>query len=798
MKRRLLVALAALSVPAGGQAQQFGGALAVSRDQLLVGESNNGTMSGIVWVFERAADGWAETGQITVSSQVRTPDGFGRAIAARDGWLWAGAPLEGEGAGAAYLFRVDGAEWTQVARFEAPEEDEAAPAGVAAGADEEADERSPAFGSSIALAADVAIVSAPGAGDGRGAVTWYARDADGGWSRGGSLHPPPDAAVAEFGTTLATDGATLLVGSREDADTPPAVFAFARSDVGEWTLDDTIEAPSLPERSGFGAALAVRGGHALVGAPALGERTGAVFVFAREADGWEHDTKLGPVLAEPNALFGSFVGFDDEVAVIGAPGTAGGEGVSYAYRSDANGRWSKASIMALSPVDGRAGFGTAAALSDDLAVVGATVFDSGAGAAVAYERSDTGAWEESGTLMNDYRGFPALAGEEIECRDDRADVFECSGVNITAFMPIKDLGGTRGTRVNDLWGWTDPETGREIAIVGRTNGTSFVDISDPYHPRYLGDLPATEGSRHMIWRDIKVYRNHAYVVADGALEHGVQVFDLRQLRDVGDEPATFEETYLYEGIHSAHNIVINEETGFAYAVGNSGGGETCGGGLHMIDLEDPARPVFAGCFAQEGTGRRGTGYVHDAQCVTYDGPDAEHIGREICFGANENALNIADVTDKEKPVGLATSGYPNVAYAHQGWLTPDHRYFYMNDEGDEPQDLVEGTRTLVWDVTDLDDPVLVNEYIAETTATDHNLYVRGNIMYQSNYSAGFRVLDISDPENPVEIGFFDTSPYEGGASWSNYPFFESGTIAVTGTGDGLFLLKNVATPVLVP
>ncbi|MYG50182.1 MAG: choice-of-anchor B family protein, partial [Gemmatimonadales bacterium] len=139
-----------------------------------------------------------------------------------------------------------------------------------------------------------------------------------------------------------------------------------------------------------------------------------------------------------------------------------------------------------------------------------------------------------------------------------------------------------------------------------------------------------------------------------------------------------------------------------------------------------------------------------------------------------------------------------VAYAHQGWLTDDHRYFYMNDEGDEPQGLVEGTRTLVWDVTDLDDPVLVTEYIAETTATDHNLYVVGDLMYQSNYSAGFRVLDISDPENPVEIGFFDTSPYQGGASWSNYPYFESGTIAVTGTGDGLFLLRNMARPRLVP
>ena len=212
----------------------------------------------------------------------------------------------------------------------------------------------------------------------------------------------------------------------------------------------------------------------------------------------------------------------------------------------------------------------------------------------------------------------------------------------------------------------------------------------------------------------------------------------------------------------------------------------------MLNLDDPSRPTFDGCYADTATGRSLTGYAHDAQCVIYRGPDAEHVGKEICLGSNETALSIADLTDKNAPVTLASASYPNVAYAHQGWLTEDHRYFYMNDEGDEPSGLVEGTRTLVWDVQDLDDPILVHEYIAETSATDHNLYIVGDVMYQSNYDAGFRVIDISEPERPVEIGYFDTSPYQGGASWSNYPFFESGIIAVTGTGDGLFILRDVS------
>ena len=135
-----------------------------------------------------------------------------------------------------------------------------------------------------------------------------------------------------------------------------------------------------------------------------------------------------------------------------------------------------------------------------------------------------------------------------------------------------------GVMVNDIWGWTDPETGTEYALVGRMDGTAFVSLADPANPRYLGELAPTDGTTKNLWRDIKVYADHAFIVADGAGAHGVQIFDLTELRDVRGAPVTFEETAHYSGISSAHNIVINEATGFAYAVGSSAGGETCGGG----------------------------------------------------------------------------------------------------------------------------------------------------------------------------------------------------------------------------
>ena len=214
----------------------------------------------------------------------------------------------------------------------------------------------------------------------------------------------------------------------------------------------------------------------------------------------------------------------------------------------------------------------------------------------------------------------------------------------------------------------------------------------------------------------------------------------------------------------------------------------------MIDIRSPKNPEFVGCFQDMSTGRQRTGYSHDAQCVVYHGPDEDYQGREICLGANETALSIADVTDKDAPVAVAMASYPNVAYSHQGWLSEDHAFFYMGDELDEGGGNVETTRTLIWDLRDLDDPVLAAEYMADTKATDHNLYILGNTMYQSNYTSGLRVLDISDRTNPVPVGFFDTVPYGGDTaqmdgSWSNYPYFDSGIVVVTSQNEGLFLVR---------
>ncbi len=371
------------------------------------------------------------------------------------------------------------------------------------------------------------------------------------------------------------------------------------------------------------------------------------------------------------------------------------------------------------------------------------------------------------------------------CENGKAGPYPCSNVDLLAYLPLADIGGTRSnSAANDIWGWTDTATGKEYAIVGRVFGTSFVDISDPGSPVYLGELP-THGPFGSSWRDIKVHADHAFIVSE-ATSHGMQVFDLTQLRTVSNPPVTFAETAHYNKMSSAHNIAINEASGFAYIVGASGK-NSCNGGLHMVNIKRPTSPSFAGCFKADG-------YTHDTQCIMYDGPDGDHLNREICFNSNEDTVTIVDVTNKAAPVQLSRTGYVGSAYTHQGWLTEDRRHFLLDDELDE-QNFAHKTRTRVWDVSDLDNPAVVQVFDGATTAIDHNQYVKGLFSYQANYRAGLRVIEASDPATTSlsEVGYFDIYPENDAAefngAWSTYPYFDSGVVVVSGIEQGLFVLR---------
>jgi choice-of-anchor B domain-containing protein len=183
----------------------------------------------------------------------------------------------------------------------------------------------------------------------------------------------------------------------------------------------------------------------------------------------------------------------------------------------------------------------------------------------------------------------------------------------------------------------------------------------------VGLLPAhTNVAIGGLWKDVKVYDNHAFIVSE-SVGHGMQVFDLRQLRVATRDPVTFEETAHYAGVSRTHNFNINTDTGYAYLVS----GETCSRGLHMVDVSNPTEPAFAGCFTEHGN-------IHDTQCVIYEGPDTDYQGREICFnsapqvtvfGARrclQHAVDRRRDRQGEPPRRSRTSSTPRAASATRG------------------------------------------------------------------------------------------------------------------------------------
>ncbi len=371
------------------------------------------------------------------------------------------------------------------------------------------------------------------------------------------------------------------------------------------------------------------------------------------------------------------------------------------------------------------------------------------------------------------------------CEDGLAGMYPCNGYDLVARV---DLTVLDAREANDIWGWADPDSGREFALVGVDNGTVFVELSDPENPRITGKLPTATVSSP--WRDIKVYEHYAVIISE-ASGHGMQIFDLRRLLASDAVNQEFSADAHFTGFGNAHNVVVSPDRPIAYAVGTSRR-DAFAGGVHFVDISDPLNPLPAGGYG-------GSGYTHDAQVIRYSGPDPDYTNRTLFIGSNENELVLVDVTELDAPAFISSVDYEFLEYTHQGWFTEDQTYFLLGDELDEI-DWGLNSRTLVFDLTDLDNPQLAFEYTGPTGAIDHNGYVLGDSFYLANYTAGFREIDLSGigSGNIEETGFFDTFPSHDNAAfdgvWSIYPYLPSGDILINDISSGLFIVRKSNSP----
>ncbi len=346
--------------------------------------------------------------------------------------------------------------------------------------------------------------------------------------------------------------------------------------------------------------------------------------------------------------------------------------------------------------------------------------------------------------------------------------FASNGVQLLSQLSLADFGPQHNTG-NDCWGYISP-AGRQYALMGLSDGTGFVDVTDPGNPQIINVIAGPSS----LWRDVKVYGTHAYSVSEGG--GGIQVFDLSTI-DLGT--VNLVNTVTTGGVSSSHNVAIDEVNGFLYRLGGASNL-----GMRAYSLANPANPTFVGQW--------NLAYIHDAQFVTYtSGPFA---GRQIAFactsGTVTSGLDIIDVTNKSNIFRVTRAVYGNPAFSHQVWLSPDLQYAYLNDELDENGFFP--STTIIFDVSDINNPFELPPFNNGNTAITHNMYTRGNFIYQANYTSGLRIYDATNPTNLSEVAWFDTFPGSDPASfdslWSVFPYFtQPQLLAGSDLQSGLFM-----------
>lgn len=310
-----------------------------------------------------------------------------------------------------------------------------------------------------------------------------------------------------------------------------------------------------------------------------------------------------------------------------------------------------------------------------------------------------------------------------------------------------------GQTLANIWGYES--RGREYALVGASKGLVIVDITNPVAPQQIVQIPGPDN----LWKEIKTYRRHAYITSEGG--GGIQIVDLRDL------PSATLQSHFYTGngaiagqLGSIHALHIDETKGFLYAWGSG----LFGGGAVILDLkQDPYNPVYVGNYSQ-------LGYIHDGY-VDNDTMYSCHIYAGL--------FAVVNMSNKSAPELINTQPTPSL-FPHNTWLSPDRRSIFATDEK-------ENSFLSSWDVSDPTDIKFLDKIQSNPGSNSivHNTYAYKNWAVTSWYRDGFTLVDITRPDNLIQVGNYDTHPSTGGGfvgCWGVYPYFKSGNIIASNIG----------------
>jgi choice-of-anchor B domain-containing protein len=310
------------------------------------------------------------------------------------------------------------------------------------------------------------------------------------------------------------------------------------------------------------------------------------------------------------------------------------------------------------------------------------------------------------------------------------------------------------TEGNDIWGWVEPNDGGEYALVGLNDGFACVNVSNPSNPILefqIADINST-------WRDVKTWGNYAYVTTEA--DAGLLIVDLTDMTGSTNwhvSNFTNPNTGASVEFTAAHNLYI-DENGICYIFGaSSATGSSPPDGAIFLD-------VAANATAPHYLGEWNEQYIHDGMVRG----DTLYAG---CIYAGE--LYVVDISDKNNPNTLGTHSTPN-NFTHNAWISDDGDFVFTTDETSDAY-------LAAYDITDCNNIQEVDRIQSNpgSNSIPHNTHVDGNFLITSYYRDGTTVHDISQPNNMVQVAYYDS--YSGSGDgfdgcWGTYPYFPSGII----------------------
>ena len=321
---------------------------------------------------------------------------------------------------------------------------------------------------------------------------------------------------------------------------------------------------------------------------------------------------------------------------------------------------------------------------------------------------------------------------------------------------------------NEIWGFEI--NNHEFAVIGSTAGTHIFDVSNVQNIYETAFIAGAYTGGGVIHRDYHDFDGYLYAVCDEGSSSTLQIIDISNL------PYSFNVVYDDNALfNKAHNIFIDTSTAKLYACASNNA-------MDVYSLANPVLPVLINELNDPTIGHVHDAYVRNDTAYLNCGNDGFRVF---------DYSNVNSISNQPNLLGSLTS-YPDAGYNHSGWLNQSGDIYAMQDEN-------HGYDIKILDLSDLTNISVISVFNSGVDANSmaHNAIIKDNLLYVAYYHDGLRVYDISNPNTPIEVCYYDTySPnnhisYRG--AWGVYPYLSSGNILVSDMQTGLYIFKCDAT-----